>query len=172
MRPFLRSSGRAGRASSLGRVPALAARPADHEPRVEDHAPRRAARRAELVHEEAGELTPHLLDRLTDAGERRLGGHRERRVVEPHDGNVVRDAPTRGAERGKRAERHEIGRDEDRVEVWIPVEETLHGGPTAVVAEVRDLDEPLTDVEAGGDAFVAEPGEAVRARSHVPWSGD
>ena len=69
--------------------------------------------------EQAGHLTAHLLDWLTDARKWRMRGRSDGRVVEADDRDVFRDSVTGRNEDGQRAGGHQVGCGEHGVEVRV-----------------------------------------------------
>src|SRR6186713_723350 len=81
----------------------------------QDHAAGRVTGTLDGLDQQAGHLLAHLLDRLSDAGERRRRRRRDRRVVETDHGHVVRDASSRAVERQQCAGGHQVRGREHRI---------------------------------------------------------
>ena len=121
----------------------------------------------------AGELArhlgAHLLDRLPDRGQTRVGVLGRRRVVEADHGHVVRDAPAGAAQGADGAQRHQIRGGEDRVQIRLALQQPRHGVLARALAEVA-VDDRAGGVRLGDGVAVAVA--PVHADRHVRRTGD
>jgi len=71
----------------------------------------------DLAQQQPGHQPPLVLGALTDGRQAGFGHARQLDVVEPDDRHVIGDALAELADHADGTERHEVGRDEDAVDV-------------------------------------------------------
>jgi hypothetical protein len=106
------------------------------------------------------------------AHRRQLGRHRrgDRRVVEPHEGDVVGHADAGVGQNRQRAAGHEVARDEDGVGTLARFEDGAHRVGAAVGREVAVDDHALGQLP--GAQRIAVAAQPVDAGGHRQRSGD
>ncbi|SED10287.1 hypothetical protein SAMN05428945_3843 [Streptomyces sp. 2224.1] len=113
---------------------------------------------------------PHLLHVLPHRGQRWVRPGRRLQIVVADHCHLVRHPPPAGAERAQRAARHQVGADEDGVQVRYGIEEPAHGPLTAQRREAAVRDQPRVRLRCAERIAVAV--EPVHRGCLVERSGD